>query len=208
MPKSHMFLQIAIMRESLLAKFAFVLLRSNVDSFMWTLVWWWKILNNFFLNYCFLNILFLTSPDGALDPWSCFHLGVEQKNYLLKSVSRRKDRPLGKRCPSKYVLWEAACAVHSSHELTDRKERTVPDTQWFWLVNGNTVLFYWTIDNWFLANQRRPADLNYFIGRETISSWPIREDLQIWIISLANNILIIKTFKLFHWSTIFSTIKT
>ena len=79
-----------------------VLLHSNVDSFMWTLVWWWKILNNFFLNYCFLNILFLTSPDGDLDPWSCFHLGVEQKNYLLKSVSRRKDRPLGKRCPSKY----------------------------------------------------------------------------------------------------------
>ena len=33
--------------------------------------------------------------------------------------------------------------------------------------------------NWFLANQRRPADLNYFIGRQTISSWPIREDLQI-----------------------------
>ena len=57
-----------------------VLLHSNGDSFMWTLVWWWKILNNFFLNYCFLNILFLTSPDGALDPWSCFHLGVGQKN--------------------------------------------------------------------------------------------------------------------------------
>ena len=47
MPKSHMFLQIAIMHESLLAKFAFVLLHSNVDSFMWTLVWWW--------NECFLT---------------------------------------------------------------------------------------------------------------------------------------------------------
>ena len=32
--------------------------------------------------------------------------------------------------------------------------------------------------NWFLPNQRRPADLNYFIGRQTIGSWPIRDDLQ------------------------------
>ena len=41
---------------------------------------------------------------------------------------------------------------------------TRPNTRWFWLVNVNTVLSYWTTDNWFLTNQRRPTELNYFIG--------------------------------------------
>ena len=76
--------------------------------------------------------------------------------------------------------------VHS-HEPTDIARdmsermrivvgRALNDSDW-----SIQILYYFIglQTNWFLANQRRTADLNYFIGRQTISSWPIREDLQI-----------------------------